>query len=80
MRESKARLLRQTNGWKTEKFDFEILFQSQLTQKVVESILKNGKCRLPDYQSAMKLHLTYIEPLIKFFEELGMEKGLCPIT
>lgn len=73
-------LMHQKNEWKAEEMDFEILFQSQLTHKVVENILKNGQCRLPDYHDSMKLHLTYIEPLIKFFEECGMEKGICPIT
>lgn len=59
---------------------FSTYYQSQLTQGVIESILKNGECRLTEYASSMKLHLACIEPLIKFFEEQGMEEGLCPIT
>jgi hypothetical protein len=60
--------------------EFPIYYQSQLTQGVVERLIKNGTCRLPDYEDAMNLHLKYIEPLMKFFEEQGLEKGICPIT
>lgn len=68
------------NEWTPEDYEFPMRYQSQLTQKVVESILEKGQCNLPEYEEAMQLHLLYIEPLMKFFEEQGLEAGLCPIT
>lgn len=68
------------NEWKSESQEFTLHYQSQQTQKVVEKIINSGDCNLPKYKEAMQLHLVYIEPLIKFFEEQGLEKGLCPIT
>ena len=67
-------------GWKTDTQVFPLYYQSQQTQKVMESIINTGDCNLPKYKESMQLHLTYIEPLIKFFEEQGLERGLCPIT
>lgn len=78
--ERKLLLWQAENEWKQEEKEFPILYQSQLTQKVVESIIQKGTCNLSEYEETMKLHLTYIEPLITFFEEQGLEKGLCPIT
>ena len=78
--EQKILLMHQDNMWKVEEREFPISYQSQMTQGVVENILKTGNCNLPNYDEAMKLHLVYLEPLIKFFEEHGGEKGLCPIT
>lgn len=76
----KLLLMQADNEWKVEEKEFSIPYQSQLTQKVIESIIQGGICNLPKYEEAMKLHLLYIEPLIRFFEEQGLEKGLCPIT
>lgn len=76
----KLLLMQADNDWKAEEREFPIPYQSQLTQKVMENIILNGVCNLPVYEEAMKLHLSYIEPLLTFFEEQGLEKGLCPIT
>lgn len=70
---------KQHNGQEVEQ-DFEMPYQSQMTQHVMEDILKTGTCRLTKYNESMKLHLQIIEPMIKFFEESGMEEGKCPIT
>lgn len=68
------------DGWNTNIREFPLYYQSQQTQKVIEKIMNTGDCNLPQYKESMQLHLSYIEPLIKFFEEQGLEKGLCPIT
>lgn len=81
MEDTKKMLFMQAeNNWKMEEKEFSTVYQSQLTQKVVENIVLNGNCKLPEYEEAMGLHLKYIKPLIVFFEEQGLEKGLCPIT
>ena len=59
---------------------FETPYQSQMTQFVMEDIIKEGRCKLTSFDESARLHLIMIEPLISFFEENGMEKGICPIT
>lgn len=76
----KLTLMSADDGWNANIREFPLYYQSQQTQKVMEKIMNTGDCNLPKYKEAMQLHLSYIEPLIKFFEEQGLEKGLCPIT
>ncbi|EOS75944.1 hypothetical protein C819_02019 [Lachnospiraceae bacterium 10-1] len=68
------------NDWAWEKMTFNVSYQSQLTKKVAQTILEIGDCRLAKYEDSMKLHLELITPLIQYFENQGMEEGLCPIT
>lgn len=68
------------NEWSMEEREFHIKFQSQLTKKVIEEIVNDNKCELPDFQESMDLHLKFIEPLLNHFERCNMEVGLCPIT
>ena len=60
--------------------EFGPYYVSQTTTEVVEDIMNKGTCDLTTFDLAMDLHLQYIEPLIDFFEEKGLEKGVCPIT
>lgn len=76
----KILVMRQENEWIAEEKEFPIYYTSQTTRLIVEKILNTRSCNLPEYEEAMQLHLLYLEPLTKFFEEQGMEKGLCPIT
>ncbi len=55
-------------------------FQSQLTQILVKELLETGTCRLTSFEESAKLHIALEEQLIPYFENLGVEKGLCPIT
>ena len=66
--------------WQWEKREFQQVYQSQMTGRVIKSIIDDGSCNLSDYESSMKLHLKYILPLIEFFKANGMEENLCPIT
>ena len=68
------------SNWEWEKCEFKQIYQSQMTGRVIQSIIDEGTCNLPDYESSMKLHLKYILPLIEFFKSNGMEENLCPIT
>lgn len=70
----------ENSGWNWENNKFPIQFQSQLTKKVIEKIVMEGKCELPEYNQSMALHLKFIEPLMKHFVKCKMEVGLCPIT
>lgn len=60
--------------------EFGPYYVSQTTTVIVNDILKKGTCDLTTFELAMDLHLEYIKPLIVFFEEKGMEEGVCPIT
>lgn len=68
------------SNWQWEKREFKQVYQSQMTGRVVKSIMDSGTCNLSDYGSSMKLHLKYIIPLIDFFNSNGMEENICPIT
>jgi len=68
------------SNWQWEKREFKQVYQSQMTGRVIKSILDDGNCNLSDYSSSMKLHLKYILPLIDFFKNNGMEENICPIT
>lgn len=66
--------------WKWKQQKFEILYQSNLTHRTVEKILKTGTCGLPDYAVSMKLHLAMISGLSDICRACGEEGTLCPIT
>ena len=68
------------NNYELSQTDFLMPYQSQMTQFVMEDILLNGESRLTTYEVSSRLHLEFIRPLIKFFENNGLEKELCPIT
>lgn len=68
------------SNWQWEQIEFKQVYQSQMTARVLKSIMDNKSCNLPDYESSMKLHLKYILPLINFFKSNGMGGQLCPIT
>lgn len=68
------------SNWQWEKREFKQVYQSQMTGRIIKSIMDRGTCNLSDYESSMKLHLKYIIPLIDFFKSNGMEENICPIT
>ena len=68
------------SNWQWKQREFQQVYQSQMTGKVLKSIIDNGTCNLSDYESSMKLHLKYIKPLMDFFKDNGMEENICPIT
>lgn len=59
---------------------FEIFYQSQLTQKYIESLIESGSCQLTTYKESSKLHTAFIKPLTEYFAERGEKNRLCPIT
>ena len=59
---------------------FEIFYQSQLTQKYIESLIESGSCQLTPYEESSCLHKAFIKPLTKYFADRGEKNRLCPIT
>ena len=70
----------ETNNYELIEKEFEIPYQSQMTQHVLEDILLTGESRLANFDVSSRLHLEFIKPLIKFFNENGWENQSCPIT
>lgn len=64
-----------------EKKEKIIKYQSELTNMVAEDVLATGRCDLPTYDEAMKLHLPFIGCLLAHIEQVeGKKYDLCPIT
>lgn len=61
-------------NWKWEEKDSNIPFQSDMTDKLAEEILKNGDCLLTSYKNASKLHTTLLNSLLKFLNESSEKK------
>jgi hypothetical protein len=59
----------------------EIPFQSQTTHHLVQQIIKNKSCDLPNYRDSMTLHLPLIKILIEHLQNItGETVEACPIT
>lgn len=70
--ERKAYISTSANSWKWEEISTNIPFQSDMTNVLVEEIFKKEDCSLTPYHEASKLHLIFLESLIKF---LNKSKG-----
>ncbi len=60
--------------------DFKQVYQSQMTGRVLKSIIDKGTCNLSDFDTSVKLHLKLIRSLTTFFNLNGWEEESCPIT
>lgn len=60
--------------------EFDIPYQSQMTQFVMEEVLLSGTSRLTRYDESAKLHIAYLDVLLDHFHENGMEGDSCLIT
>lgn len=79
--EQKGCLIKKENGeWISQ--NIKIPFQSQLTGFITQEILINQVSSLVSYSESQKLHLAFIEPLIKHFnkEINDFNNKICPIT
>ena len=59
---------------------FELSYISQVMGRIIETILDTGNCRLADYVESSAIHRALQVPLTDFFEKMGGEKGICPIS
>lgn len=61
--------------------DFEMKFQSALTNLVAEELFKTGTCGLTHYSDSVQSHTPFLELLLKHYNESRKEKtDVCPIT
>lgn len=64
----------QSPKWQLKSAKNKLLFQSDMTNKVVEDILKNKECGLPTYQQSETIHLKLLEGLLKFINQNSKTK------
>lgn len=65
---SKVKYALQENNWQWHEETFQIPFQSQLTNVIVDDILNTGNCNLTTYNDSSIIHQTYLESLISFLK------------
>lgn len=76
------RMATKENGWKwVEEKEKIVLFQSELTNVVVEDIFRTGGCDLPNYSEACDLHIPFIAEMLASLNRHSTETyEICPIT
>lgn len=61
--------------------DYQMVYQSGLTQKVAVALLQHGRCELTSFTDSMGLHTPFLSELAKYFARQGdVKDGSCPIT
>lgn len=60
--------------------DFNLPYISQVMERIIGKIIERGNCQLADYSESAAIHMALQTPLTAFFEEMGGEKGICPIS
>lgn len=68
------------NG-QSQAVDYQVVYQSGLTQKVAASLLQHGQCELTSFTDSMALHTPFLSKLGEFFALHGdVKDSSCPIT
>ena len=62
----KAFIAKKHERWRWNEKKAPFLLQSEMTGPLIERILHTGKCELPDYATAAKVHLQVLEPVRRF--------------
>ncbi len=78
--ERKAYVSSPNSNWKWIEEDTDIPFQSDMTNLVVEEVLKKGSCSLTSFKEASKLHLQLLDALLSFLNRSGKKFTDYPFT
>ncbi len=79
--EGKAWVSSGDTDWKWQETDSNIPFQSSMTNKLVEDLLRSGNCPLTSYKDAVKLHITFLDSLLQFLNKTSEKKySVYPFT
>lgn len=62
------------DNWKWKETDVSLPYQSEMTTQVVEEILRNKTCSLPTYEISARVHLIYLEALLKHINKYSSNK------
>jgi len=77
----KALLATKQDNWQWKNFSFKVLYTSDLTTKIAQSIIENDTCNLPAVQDSYYLHKELFCIFNKHIELVtGKDSVLCPIT
>jgi hypothetical protein len=69
------------HDWQWSRQDFEMPFQSQLTNVFVEELLCEMKCSLTPYMESSQHHTALLKGFIGHMSQVsGEDVTLCPIT
>lgn len=70
------------NNWKLDTYTFNIPFQSQLTNVVVDELLDSGDCELTTYNESAVLHKLFLKNILQFVQQVKNDKTIkeCLIT
>ncbi len=61
-------------GWQPKLIKDGLLFQSEMTTQVTTDILTKGKCNLTSFEKSSKLHLQFLDVLLKFLNTHSLKK------
>ena len=80
--ETKVWISKLENNWAWEEQSHKMLFQSQLTNIAVDSIIDNGTCDLTTYSESSLLHKLFLNNLIQFLQLQKNDQSIkeCLIT
>jgi hypothetical protein len=68
-------------NWQSQEVSFKPKFQSELTNQVVEDLIKTDTCQLTNYTESSHLHQLFLKAFLDFYNERLTEKtDICPIT
>ena len=82
VRESEEKLWHsgESSKWAWVEQDAPIPYQSQITTKVIESLLNTGDCGLTPYATSARIHLQLLDPLLELVRSQSPEKNGYPFT
>ncbi|SMC39347.1 Gfo/Idh/MocA family oxidoreductase [Sporomusa malonica] len=79
--ERKIFIATKESNWKFVEKPFEMQYQSQLSNILVEDLIKTSSCSLPTYEISKKLHVNILDMFLKHLNKNGIERiEICPIT
>lgn len=79
--QSRACYAGEDTAWAWQSVDFESVYQSRLTQLVVEDLLRTGTCGLPTYHESGVLHRQMLSAFLDGYRRVtGQDVDACPIT
>ncbi len=77
----KIYFFKKENGFALEEVPFQVLYQSQLTGKLLEQIQNTGTCDLPSLEHSSSTHQIFIESILNRWNEVTKTNNLTlPIT
>lgn len=77
----KAYFCSENNDWKWKEISFEYIYQSKLTNIVLQQLIENGECDLVTYKESQSMHLECLNVFMEHIQKVKNEKvDECLIT